>query len=51
VNVGVMCHPTDDTELEGIQNEVSTGVVNRHEDRGGVDDEMSRPDSAPPFYP
>jgi hypothetical protein len=41
MDIGMMCHPTDNVVLEGTRNEVSTGVVDRHEDRGWVEDMMS----------
>jgi hypothetical protein len=40
MGISVTCHMTDDMILERPWNEVSTGVINRHEDRVRVNDEM-----------
>jgi hypothetical protein len=41
VSIGVMHHPTDDTMLEGTRNEVSTGMIGRHDDRRWEEDMRS----------
>jgi hypothetical protein len=40
MGISVMYHTTDDMMLERPWNQVSTGVIDRHKDRGRVDDEM-----------
>jgi hypothetical protein len=40
-SIGVMCHSTDDAMLEGTRNKVSTGMINRHDDRRWAEDMRS----------